>query len=192
MMAFYSLTKQSNLASNASFHGETRPKGASEFQIAAVRFSGAPRTIFELEGASINEFAARFRKSASYAHFEIPLGASSMFVNEAIRAEIAEVETKLPLTQDRFNGLAMDWLCGMGYSSNPSALTAHPSYKAIIAYGNDAVPFVLAQLRRAPSLLAWTLFDITRENPVKKSEHGDLAKITRAWIKWGRNKKLIK
>lgn len=96
-----------------------------------------------------------------------------------------------PLTQDRFNTLAMEWLCGMGYGSNPAALTSHPSYKAIVGYGSDAIPFILAQLKRAPSLLSWTLFDITGDNPVKPSEHGNVVKITRAWLKWGKKKKLI-
>jgi hypothetical protein len=101
-------------------------------------------------------------------------------------------ESGRTLTQDRFDRLATDWLCGMGYSSNPLVLTSHPSYRAIVAHGNEAVPFILARLGRSPGFLAWALFEITGENPAKQSEHGDLAGITRAWIEWGRDGGLIR
>jgi len=97
-----------------------------------------------------------------------------------------------PLTQTGFDTLALQWLIGIGPSSNPSEMTAHPAYREIVEHGDAAIPFILRHLKQSPSLLAWALFDITGLNPVKPSDSGNLRKITNAWLKWGMiNKKFL-
>ena len=57
--------------------------------------------------------------------------------------------------------------------------------------GKASIPCILGELKREPSLLAWTLFDITGENPVQPADYGKIDKITKAWLKWGRKNKYI-
>lgn len=93
--------------------------------------------------------------------------------------------THEPLTQAGFDALAVQWLVGLGPTSDPREMTAHPAFKAIVVHGDAAIPFILRHLKQSPSLLAWALFDITGLNPVKPSDSGNLRKITNAWLKWG-------
>jgi len=98
--------------------------------------------------------------------------------------------THEPLTQAGFDALAVQWLMGLGPTSDPREMTAHPAYREIVGHGSAAIPFILRHLKQSPSLLAWALFDITGLNPVKPSDSGNLRKITNAWLKWGKmNKK---
>ncbi len=106
------------------------------------------------------------------------------------RSPLLADRTHEPLTQADFDALAVQWLMGLGPTSDPREMTAHPAFKAMVAHGDAAIPFILRHLKQSPSLLAWALFDITGLNPVKPSDSGNLRKITNAWLKWGKmNKK---
>jgi hypothetical protein len=78
------------------------------------------------------------------------------------------------------------WIEGVGPISDPKKILAHPAYTRIVDMGKPAIPIILRHLEREPSLLAWTLFDLTGANPVRPSDSGRIDKITKAWIKLGR------
>ena len=89
-------------------------------------------------------------------------------------------------------GAYAELMKGIGPISDSSVIVSHPAYKRIVAMGKVAIPIILHDLQREPSLLAWTLFDITGANPVRRSDYGKIDKITKAWLKWGRKNKYIK
>lgn len=95
-------------------------------------------------------------------------------------------QSAVPLTRDKFDELAIEWVRGVGPVSNTQEMISHPAYKTIVAYGSEATPFILQHLKHGPSLLAWALFDIVGINPVHPSESGNLKKVTKAWLKWGK------
>jgi hypothetical protein len=83
------------------------------------------------------------------------------------------------------------WMEGIGPSSDVNKIVSHPAYKRIVAMGEPAIPAILHYLERAPSLLAWALFEITGTNPVPPPDYGNLKRITRAWLKWGKKNRYI-
>ena len=78
------------------------------------------------------------------------------------------------------------WRSETYYISSTTELQAHPSFKAIIAIGEEAIPLILDDLTIRPSLLCLALFDITRETVVPDSDRGNIRAMTNAWISWGR------
>jgi hypothetical protein len=87
--------------------------------------------------------------------------------------------------------LFAQWMDGVGPVSDTREILSHPAYKRIVEMGKPAVPLILRRLRREPSLLAWALFDITGTNPVRPSDYGNIKKITKAWLKWGKKNNYI-
>jgi hypothetical protein len=84
-----------------------------------------------------------------------------------------------------------EWMDGVAIISDATQIESHPAYKRIVSMGEDAVPVILRSLEKEPSLLAWALFDITGVNPVQPADYGKIDKITKAWLKWGRENKYI-
>ena len=87
--------------------------------------------------------------------------------------------------------LAEEWRIGTRFTSSLTEMIAHPAYQQIIAIGLPALPFLLAELQRAPDHWFWALGKITGENPVPDSDSGDLEKMTAAWLDWGRRNEFI-
>jgi hypothetical protein len=95
-----------------------------------------------------------------------------------------------PLESKLLRDLAQ-WRVQTGPISDAGKIRAHPAYKRIVSIGKAGIPCILRELKREPSLLAWTLFDITGESPVQPADYGKIDKITKAWLKWGRKNKYI-
>lgn len=78
-------------------------------------------------------------------------------------------------------------------SSNRGAEASHPAFKAIVAMGEVAVPWVLKHWLEIPEGASWcaVLQEITGENPVPEAHYGRYDAIREAWLKWGRDKKII-
>lgn len=92
----------------------------------------------------------------------------------------------------RISAAFTEWMRGIGPISDPKKIVAHPAYKRIVSTGKAGIPAILRRLEREPSMLAWALFDITGENPVRAADSGKIDKITKAWLKWGKKNKYIK
>ena len=58
--------------------------------------------------------------------------------------------THQPLTQEGFDTLAVQWLMGLGPSSDPREMTAHPAFKAIVATRGRRDPVYLASFEAKP------------------------------------------
>ena len=80
--------------------------------------------------------------------------------------------------------LLLEWHEATLYSSSLTEIIAHPSYQRIIGMGRDALPFILAALRREPDHWHWALFSITGANPVPPEASGNLEKTRDAWLNW--------
>ena len=87
----------------------------------------------------------------------------------------------------RFRDLATEWAELTAYRSNMGALRDHPVYRELVALGEPAVPLILSELEREPSV-SWfgLLTSITGENPVSPELAGRVAAMAGAWLEWGR------
>ncbi len=103
----------------------------------------------------------------------------------------------IPLTyQDvrpdaRFRELAQQWQAETSHLSSMTAKATHPAYQQIIGMGKEALPLILADLRRAPKHWFWALRAITGIDPVRPEDRGRMASMTRSWLSWGRDEGLL-
>ena len=54
--------------------------------------------------------------------------------------------------------------------------------------GEAVVPFMLRDLAAGPRLWVWALPEITGEDPVSPEDAGRIAKMSEAWLQWGRER----
>lgn len=80
--------------------------------------------------------------------------------------------------------LAEDWVRATMNMSSPRQMMQHRLFSVIESIGMDAAPALLRSYTK-PSPLFLILQAITGENPVPKSDYGDMEAIRRAWIKRG-------
>ena len=88
--------------------------------------------------------------------------------------------------EERFRSLEAVWLAEAGFSSSSTALRGHPAFQDIIALGEAVVPLMLLDLKERPRLWVWALPRITGADPVPESDRGNIAKMSEAWLRWGR------
>jgi len=88
--------------------------------------------------------------------------------------------------EERFRRLEATWLAAVGYSSSSTVLCSHPAFQEIIGLGEAVVPLMLRDLEERPRLWVWALPRITGADPVPPSDRGNLAKMSEAWLRWGR------
>jgi hypothetical protein len=89
----------------------------------------------------------------------------------------------------RFRDLASEWAELTAYRSNMGGLRHHPVYHELIALGEAAIPLILGELERKPSV-AWfgLLAAITGEDPIPPELAGHVAAMAGAWLEWGRGR----
>src|ERR1700687_4065288 len=68
--------------------------------------------------------------------------------------------------EDHFRELARQWKEATEFTSSTTQMVMHPAYQQIIGMGREALPFLLAELRRKPDHWFWALKAITGEDPV--------------------------
>lgn len=86
---------------------------------------------------------------------------------------------------ERFRVWSADWKQQSRRLSNTAQMAMLPPYQRIIGLGQDAIPLILAELRREPDHWFWALESITDENPVPPADAGNVSAAARAWLKWG-------
>ena len=64
----------------------------------------------------------------------------------------------------------------------------HPAYQEIIGLGPDVIPLILKELNKGPDHWFWALRALSRVDPVKPSDRGNIEKMRVAWLNWGKNK----
>ena len=90
-----------------------------------------------------------------------------------------------------FEALANKWRDETSHISSTTKLIMHPSYQSIIGMGPAVIPLLLRRLQKGPEHWFWALAAITRHNPVKLEDAGNVNKMTGAWLEWGRQRGLI-
>lgn len=88
--------------------------------------------------------------------------------------------------EERFRRLEAAWLADVGFSSSSTALRSHPAFQEIIGLGPAVVPFMLRDLEERPRHWVWALPSITSADPVPASDRGNIARMSAAWLRWGR------
>ena len=90
-----------------------------------------------------------------------------------------------PGIQQRFRGLVAQWKQGTRFLSSIHDMVTHPAYLQLIGMGREAVPLLLAELRREPDHWFVALQAITGTNPIPPSACGNVDDMTDAWLSWG-------
>jgi hypothetical protein len=90
--------------------------------------------------------------------------------------------------EQRFRRLEAEWSAATGHLSSTTKIVQHPAYKEIVSMGKAVVPLMLRDLTERPRLWVWALPDILGEDPVAPDDRGDIAKMSDAWLEWGRKK----
>jgi hypothetical protein len=88
--------------------------------------------------------------------------------------------------EQRFRRLEAAWLADTYVLSSYTQITQHPAFQEIIRLGDPGVPFMLRDLQERPGLWVWALPDITGADPVAPQDAGNIARMSEARLRWGR------
>ena len=96
-------------------------------------------------------------------------------------AEWSQLETA-------FDKLAGEWIKDTAHHSNPAIIVRHPSYREIIAMGEESLPFIFREIRRKRNRPHWfqALYAITGASPAPEAIWGKVDEVAAAWLNWGR------
>jgi hypothetical protein len=104
--------------------------------------------------------------------------------NETITSERASLA-------GRFRHLAAWWKRDSEFQSSPSRIALHSAYQQIIGMGREALPLILRDLEQTQAPWFWALQAISGEDPVRAEDRGYIDRMTTAWIRWGKQRKLV-
>jgi hypothetical protein len=88
--------------------------------------------------------------------------------------------------EQRFRCLQAKWMAEVGHLSSYTAIVKHPAFREIVSMGEAVVPLMLRDLAERPQLWVWALPEITGADPVSPGDGGKIAKMSAAWLRWGR------
>ena len=90
--------------------------------------------------------------------------------------------------EQQFRRLESVWFADTRFLSSTTKIVEHPAYREIIQMGEKVVPLMLRDLYERPRLWVWALAEITGEDPVPAEDQGNIARMSEAWLEWGRRK----
>lgn len=94
------------------------------------------------------------------------------------------------LLKENFQTFVDDWMEATRFVSSLSEITNHPAYRAIVDLGQQAVPLLLRELETRPNFWFAALREMTGANPVPEKDRGNVEKMVRAWLRWGKEQGL--
>ena len=97
-----------------------------------------------------------------------------------------------PSTEQMFRNAVAEWTCEKRTNVEREKLAAHPAFRRIVAMGQEAVPYLLREVKREPNLLVLALREITGENPAPRESRGKISEVAKAWVAWGEKKGLLR
>ncbi len=103
---------------------------------------------------------------------------------------IAGASGRALLVPAEFKKHEKKWKRDTRYTSSLMDKYLHQSYARIIGMGQPAVSLILRSLEQQPDDWFYALRAITSANPVHSTHAGDMQKMTRAWLNWGRRRGL--
>ena len=107
-------------------------------------------------------------------------------------AESLVITYREAVLADTVKMLANMWRAETKFESSLTRVTGHPAYRAIVDLGAEVVPILLDQLRQRPEPWFAALREITGEDPVQPTQRGDMRLMADAWVRWGRERRLIR
>jgi hypothetical protein len=84
------------------------------------------------------------------------------------------------------------WVRDTRHLSSPIERYMHPSYQRVIGLGPAVIPLLLRDLENHLTDWFFALRAIAGANPVKPSMAGDVRRMASAWLRWGRERSLIR
>jgi hypothetical protein len=133
-------------------------------------------------GAAITLFLAPRLKCVERAY--VATGVTIMATRPATGPTITPPET----IEQRFRRLEAAWVAATGVLSDDADIVEHPAFREIIGMGEAVVPLMLRDLEQRPRLWVWALPQITGEDPVPVPDRGNIARMSEAWLRWGKAK----
>jgi hypothetical protein len=88
--------------------------------------------------------------------------------------------------EERFRRLETTWTDETGHLSSSTEIVGHPAFQEIISMGPAVVPLMLRDLEARPRLWVWALPAITGADPVPVADRGKIARMSEAWLRWGK------
>lgn len=104
------------------------------------------------------------------------------------KTNTAEV-SKIYLKQ-RFVNYYKNWDIKTRYYSFADEIVSDVDFLNIVKMGNQAIPFILEEIKDKPSQLVWALNLITGSK-ISRSSSLTISEACRLWVKWGKSQKLI-
>lgn len=93
--------------------------------------------------------------------------------------------------EERFRELATKWRHDVRSVSSTTERILHPAYQDIIGMGKSAVPLILRELELNGGHWFWALRHITHENPASPEDAGNIQRLRKAWLEWGRERQYL-
>jgi hypothetical protein len=90
-----------------------------------------------------------------------------------------------------FKNFADQWRADRTTTSSITDIVLAPAYQAIIGMGPRAIGFILRELdeqKEDPDHWFLALQALTRSNPVRQEDEGNLQQMAAAWLKWAASK----
>ena len=103
-----------------------------------------------------------------------------------IPAKPAPAAPPAETVEERFRRLEATWMADVGHLSSYTAIVNHPAFRGMIDMGEAVVPLMLRDLETGPRLWVWALPEITGADPVSPGDAGKIARMSEAWLRWGR------
>jgi hypothetical protein len=129
---------------------------------------------------------SKFR-SAVASHFtaEVPRRADLYLLTPEITTALRRAPNPQHRILAEFEKHERIWKDETQFFSSPAQIYLHPSYARIIGLGWPAVQLILQSLMQEPADWFYALRALTGVDPVPHAAAGDMAEMTRAWLKWG-------
>ena len=163
----------------------TRPEEAErENQRIAQEYARRLAELSERREAQINAIREHARKLGELA-FHLQQQAEERAHEEARAKEID------PALEEEFRALADKWRRETRLLSSDSDIAANFAYHQIIGMGEKALPLIFREMQERGGRWFWALRAITRKNPVKPEDRGNVRKMIQAWLEWGKQHKYV-
>jgi len=90
------------------------------------------------------------------------------------------------MNREQFKRLKLWWKQDTGYLSSIMDKALHPAYQQIIREGGeDAIPYIIDDLKEEPDHWFYALSSITGKTDVVPEKHyGKMDKMAQDWIEW--------
>lgn len=122
---------------------------------------------------------------SSYANIDKYSEITSVLTNHRTSNYINLIDNKDDAFQrmkTRFNILYKSWMENTAFLSSPKAIIEQKDFKAIVAMGQDAVPFIIDAIDEEPSQLVWALNFIFNAK-ISNDPNITISQACKLWVK---------